>query len=118
MEKTKAYFLGLADEQLQMEVPLIIQLLSENKLAKTQDLAKLLNKFPNEITPFIFEVFESAEKDISTREWCLDYLVPQLPFFVKIALEEQLQRIAHAPTMEEKSVNLDEKALSVLNNFI
>ncbi|MCM3389951.1 DUF5071 domain-containing protein [Ureibacillus chungkukjangi] len=118
MEKTETYFLGLTNEQLQNEVPLIVQLLNENKLVKTQDLAKLLIKFPNEITPFIFEVFESAEKDISMKEWCLDFLVPQLPFFVKIALEELLQRIAHAPTIEEKSANLDDKALSVLNNFI
>ena len=118
MERTKTYFLGLTDEQQQMEVPLIVQLLNENKLEKTQDLAMLLIKFPNEITPFIFELFETADKDISMKEWCLDFLVPQLPFFVKIALEEELQRIAHAPTIEEKKVNLDEKALSVLNDFI
>ena len=118
MEKIETYFLELTDKQQQMEIPLLVQLLNEKKLEKTQDLAMVLTKFPNEISPFIFELFETVEKDISMKNWCIEFLVPQLPFFVKIALEEELQRIAHAPTIEEKKVNLDIKALSVLNNFI
>ena len=118
MEKREKYFAELNEEQLQIEIPELMKLLTENKLLKTQDLATLLLKFPNEITPFIFELFESPAADISMKEWSLEFIVPHLPFFVKIALEDELQRIVQSPTNEEKLVNLDEKAKSVLNGFI
>ncbi|WP_168193848.1 DUF5071 domain-containing protein [Lysinibacillus sp. SGAir0095] len=117
MEKTVVYFLELADEQLIIELPALFQLVKENKIMKTPALATRLLRFPNEITPFIFELFES-DSEIAMKEWSLDYLVPGLPFFVKIALEDVLQRIAQSPNEEEKLVKLDEKANSVLSDFI
>ncbi|MFC7684708.1 DUF5071 domain-containing protein [Ureibacillus sp. GCM10028918] len=118
MEKTEDYFLAMTSEQLRNEFPLLLQLVSENKLMKTQTLAELLLKFPTEITPFIFELFESKSSNISVKEWSLDYIVPQLPFFMKIALEDALQRIAQSPTDDEKLVGVDLKAKNVLNGFI
>ena len=118
LEKTEAYFLELTEEQVIDEIPVIFRMLDENKLTKTKELADQLLKFPNEITPHIFDLFESDATAIDMKEWSLDYLVPQLPFFVKIALEDSLQRIAQAPTAQEQSRNLQQKAKNVLDNFI
>ena len=118
MEKTEAYFLELIEAQLLDEIPVIFQMFNENKLTKTKELADQLLKFPNEITPHIFDLFEINATAIDMKEWSLDYLVPQLPFFVKIALEDALQRMAQAPTDEERSRNLQQKAKNVLDNFI
>lgn len=118
LEKTELYFLELTDEQLIFEIPSLFLLLNGNKIMKTKSLANCLLKFPNEITPYIFELFESDTSDLRMKEWSLDYIVPQLPFFVKIALEDVLQRIAQSPSEAEKRVKLDEKAASVLSGFI
>lgn len=118
MEKTTGYFLELTDEQFHNELPILFQLLNEEKITKSQDLAEILLKFPNEITPFIFDMFESGTSNIRLKVWSLETIVPQLPFFVKIALEDTLQRLANSPTDEEKLVGLDEKAATVLNGFI
>lgn len=118
MEKSISYFQTLSHEQLTTEIPVLFQLLNEEKVAKSQELAEFLLKYPNEITPYIFELFESDTPNMKLIEWTLETIIPQLPFFVKIALEDSLQRIAQSPTDEEKSLGLDEKALNVLNDFI
>ncbi|MDN4493296.1 DUF5071 domain-containing protein [Ureibacillus aquaedulcis] len=118
MEKTIEEFLAMTDEQLRSEIPLLLQLVDEKKVENIQMVAELLLKFPTEITPFIFELFESESTSITMKEWSLDYIVPQLPFFVKIALEDALQKIVHSPTDDEKLAELDQKAMDVLNGFV
>ena len=118
LEKTEVYFLGLTDDEFINEIPTLFRLLNEEKLEKTQALADCLLKFPTEMTPFIFEVFETNDFNVTMKEWSLDFIVPQLPFFVKIALEDVLQRMAQSPSEEEKLALLDEKANSVLSGFI
>lgn len=118
LEKTEAYFIALTEEQLRSEIPILLQLVRDNKIEKTQVLAELLLDFPTEITSFIFEIFESESTSIRLKEWSLDFIVPKLPFFVKISLEDALQRIAQSPAADEKLVRLDEKAKNVLNGFV
>lgn len=116
MERTEDYFLALTDEQQKNEITVLFQLLKEEKIPKSMALAKILLKFPNEITPYIFDLFESD--NMIMKAWSLENVIPQLPFFVKIALEDALQRIAQSPSEEEQSVGLNEKAKNVLNGFI
>lgn len=118
MNKTESYFLELPEEKLISEIPALFELLNEEKIVKTQALADLLIKFPNEITPYIFGLFESETINIRMKEWSLEEIIPKLPFFVKIALEDSLQRVAKAPTDAERKGGLDVKAENVLNSFI
>lgn len=118
MDKSTDYFLTLTDEQVKNEIPLIFQRLMEGKIVKSQELADILLKFPNEITTYVFSILESETSDIEMKAWILEEIVPKLPFFVKIALEELLQKMAQTPTDEERSSGLDKKANIVLNSFI
>lgn len=112
------YPLTLENENAEPHLMKLFQLLKGGKISLTNQIADVMVRFPTEITPFLFDVFGNLEESVDLKAECLEHLVPNVPFFVKIALEDELQRIVNDPTEEEKGINLDNKAHEVLNSFI
>ncbi|WP_185807828.1 DUF5071 domain-containing protein [Lysinibacillus telephonicus] len=110
--------LTLTSDNAEPHLLQLFQLLKDGKISLTNQIAEVMLRFPTEITPFLFDVFGNLEESVDLKAACLQLLVPNVPFFVKIALEDELQRIANNPTEEEKGINLDKKAHEVLNGFI
>ncbi len=108
----------LSNEEIEPHLITLFQLLKDGNLQLTEQIAEMMLRFPTEITPFLFDVFGNAEQFVELKLESLQYLIPKVPFFVKIALEDELQRIANNPTDKEKEAELDKKAEEVLNGFI
>ncbi|MCA1295415.1 DUF5071 domain-containing protein [Paenibacillus sp. alder61] len=60
------------------------------------DVSKLLLTVPVETIPFIRNVL--AGDDDIWKEWCLRYIVKDLPTELRENLKEDLERIAYRPT--------------------
>lgn len=108
----------LSNEEIEPYLSTLFQLLKDESLPLTEQIAEVMLRFTTEITSFLFDVFGDSGESVKLKASSLEYLVPKVPFFVKIALEDELQRIANNPTEEEKEVNLDKKAQEVLGGFI
>lgn len=118
MEESLQQLMTLSEEEKRSNLPAVLEWLKEGKIEKNEGLAELLLQYPTEITPFIFELFEGKATDLDLKKWMLESVIINMPFFVKIALEEQLQRMAQLPTDEERKRKLHEVAQTVLDRFI
>lgn len=118
MEGNFEQWMTLSDEEKRSTLPSVFKWLKEGKIERNEGLAEALLQYPTEITPFIFELFGSEKIELNLKKWMLEKVICKLPFFVKIALEEQLQKMAQFPTDEERKRKLHEVAQNVLDGFI
>ncbi|MEK9198679.1 DUF5071 domain-containing protein [Ureibacillus sp. 179-F W5.1 NHS] len=118
MEASVEQLLTLSEEEKRSNLPFVLEWLKVGEIERNEGLAELLLQYPAEITPFIFELLEGEAMDYDLKKWMMENVICKLPFFVKIALEEQLQRIAQLPTDEERKRKLHEVAQTVLDSFI
>lgn len=81
-------------------IPKLIEWLQEINWPIAMDVSKLLLTVPVETIPFIRNVL--AGGDNIWKEWCLRYIVKDLPTELRENLKEDLERIAYRPTKGEE----------------
>ncbi|BDH62172.1 hypothetical protein MTP04_23020 [Lysinibacillus sp. PLM2] len=107
-----------SEENVLSKLPEIFQLLKEGKIKPTNDVLDIISKFPTESTPFILEILGENEEQINLQIWTLKEVVPRLPFFVKIALTDEIERMVNKPSPHEKEQKLDSIAQEALNSIL
>ncbi len=87
-------------EDLIKLIPKLIEWLQDINWPIAMDVSKLLLTVPVETIPFIRNVL--AGDDDIWKEWCLRYIVKDLPTELRENLKEDLERIAYRPTKGEE----------------
>ncbi|WEG12427.1 DUF5071 domain-containing protein [Pullulanibacillus sp. KACC 23026] len=106
---------GLDREEIIYLVPKLLEWIQDMNWLIAPKIADLLLDFPNETTPHIRKVFET-EDDI-WKYWCLDVLVQRFPAESKMALKNDLIRLAERPSEGEKLEEVDVKAKEILKEL-
>lgn len=81
-------------------IPKLIEWLQDINWPIAMDVSKLLLTVPVETIPYIRNVL--AGDDDIWKEWCLRYIVKDLPTELRENLKEDLERIAYRPTKGEE----------------
>jgi hypothetical protein len=96
-------------------VPLLPQLMEwiqDMNWPVATPVLELLVTFPEEVVPLIKDVI--ATDDGNWKYWCLRDLVPRLPLDSQKLLSDELLKLAHYPTKDDKAEELDEIAGEIL----
>lgn len=94
-------------------VPLLPELMTwmqDMNWPVAQPVVELLLNYPNEMTPLVDEVLKG--EDDMWIYWCLQELVPKLPFYSKLVLAEAVEQIASGQRgFDEDVIELAQEAL-------
>lgn len=107
-----------SDEKVISELPEIFQLLKEGEVQPSNEVLDIISKFPTESTPYILEILGENEEQINLQIWTLKEVVPKLPFFVKMALTDEIERMVNKPSSQEKEQKLHSIAQEALNSIL
>lgn len=105
----------LSREEIIPLLPGLLQWIQDMNWPIAQEVAALLLDFPNEIISHIRNVFET--NDSIWKYWCLEILVKELPTESKLALKNDLIRLAEAPSKDEKLEEVDVSAKEILEQL-
>ncbi|WP_458413260.1 DUF5071 domain-containing protein [Schinkia sp. CFF1] len=105
---------GLSREDIIPLLPNLLEWIQDMNWVIAPKVAELLLDFPNGIISLIRSVFET--EDNVWKYWCLEVLVKYLPES-KMALRNDLIRLAKTPSEEEKLEEVDVMAKEILEQL-
>lgn len=109
--------LQLPKEEVIQLFPKLLELIMEKDHPNSLQVAKLFLKYPIDSVPTLLEVLQENQENMLWKAWCLQSVVPKLPFYSKIALTDEIMRIAQNPTKQEVSKKIDKFAQEVLEGL-
>jgi hypothetical protein len=93
-------------------LPQLMEWIQDMNWPVATPVLELLVTFPEEVVPLIKDVI--ATDDGNWKYWCLRDLVPRLPLDSQKHLKDELLKLAHFPTEDDKAEELDELAGDIL----
>jgi hypothetical protein len=93
-------------------LPQLMEWIQDMNWPVAMPVLELLVTFPEEVVPLIKDVI--ATDDGNWKYWCLRDLVPRLPLDSQKLLKDELLKLAHFPTEDDKAEELDELAGDIL----
>jgi len=102
-------------DHLRVILPELLKWLQDGNWPISQPIEDILKKFSYELLPYIREILNS--NDVGWKYFLLEGLVRKLPNGVLRELEPDLRRIINSPTKDEKTEEVDEIAIELIERL-
>lgn len=102
-------------ENLRLILPELLEWLQDGNWPISKPIENILIEFKHDLLPYIREILES--EDVARKYFLLNGLVQKLSNDILKELEPHLRRIINTPTNDEKTEEIDEIAIELLERL-